>query len=113
MAEQTQQDPAGVAGQGAEQDRPLGAYATLTGTLLTTAGGFAVWLGRSGIEPPDRIAPSDLALVSVATHKLSRLIARDRTTSGPPSLVFKTTQTRPSPTKPRAVNGSSARSESC
>ena len=83
MLQQTQKDPGGAAGsspdrRSGDQDRPLGAYAALTGTFLTAAGGFAVWLRRSGIEPPDRIAPGDLALVSVATHKLSRLIARDR-----------------------------------
>ncbi|MDQ6914946.1 MAG: DUF1360 domain-containing protein, partial [Actinomycetota bacterium] len=43
--------------------------------------GFLVALRRSGRELPERIAADDVLLLGVATHKLSRLIARDRVTS--------------------------------
>jgi hypothetical protein len=42
---------------------------------------FAGWLRRSGRELPDSVAPGDLALITVATHKASRLITKDRVTS--------------------------------
>jgi hypothetical protein len=63
------------------EDRPLGSYALLTGTFAALAGAFGVWLRRSGRELPERVALGDLALVTLATHKLSRLIAKDRVTS--------------------------------
>ena len=63
------------------QDRPLGSYGALTGAFLVACGSFAAWFNRSDRTLPDRIAPGDLALAAVATHKLSRLIAKDRVTS--------------------------------
>ena len=45
------------------------------------AAGFGAWLRSSGRELPERVAPGDLALMTVATHKASRLIAKDRVTS--------------------------------
>src|SRR4051812_45241483 len=63
------------------QDRPLGGYAVLTGTFLGSAGAFSAWMHASGRELPERVAPGDLALVTVASHKASRLIAKDRVTS--------------------------------
>lgn len=69
------------AGHSPDQGRPLGGYAALTGVFLGACGAFAVWLRRSGIELPERIDGRDVALFSVATHKLSRLITRDRVTS--------------------------------
>jgi hypothetical protein len=62
--------------------RPLGAYTGLMGIFLGLAGGFAAWLRASGRELPDRVDPGDLALVTVATHKASRLVAKDRVMSG-------------------------------
>jgi Protein of unknown function (DUF1360) len=64
-----------------EQERPLGGYAALTSLFGALSVGFAEWLRRSGRALPERIAPADLALMTVATHKLSRLIAKDRVTS--------------------------------
>jgi hypothetical protein len=69
------------AGHSDDQERPLGGYATLTGLFLTLCGAFAAWLRMSGRELPERVVPSDLALLAVATHKASRLIAKDRVTS--------------------------------
>jgi uncharacterized protein DUF1360 len=68
-------------GHSPDQPRPLGGYAVLMGAFAAAAGGFAVWFGRSGRELPDRIDAGDLALVTIATHKASRLVAKDRVTS--------------------------------
>ena len=64
-----------------DQHRPLGGYALLTGSFLGSAGGFAAWMRASGRELPDAVSGGDLALVTVATHKVSRLMAKDRVTS--------------------------------
>jgi hypothetical protein len=70
-----------VAGHSPQQERPLGGYAVLAGSFGALAASFGVWLRRSGRELPERIAPADLALLTIATHKVSRLIAKDRVTS--------------------------------
>jgi hypothetical protein len=59
----------------------LGGYAVLTVTLAAAAGGFAAWLRSSERELPEQVPAGDLALMTVATHKASRLIAKDRVTS--------------------------------
>ena len=65
----------------AERDRPLGGYAALTGTFLGLSAAFATWLARSKREVPERPGLADAVLVSVATHKMSRMVTRDRVTS--------------------------------
>jgi hypothetical protein len=75
------QDAGPVAGHSPEEERPLGGYAVLMGSVAAAAGAFTVWLNRSGRTLPERMPASDLALAAVATHKLSRLIAKDRVTS--------------------------------
>jgi uncharacterized protein DUF1360 len=52
----------------------MGAFGVLGGALAVTAR----MLGRSA---PERPSLADVALVSVATHKLSRLLAKDAVTS--------------------------------
>lgn len=64
-----------------ERERPIGAYIALTGAYAGAVGGFAAWLWQSGREVPQRPSAPDLLLMTVATHKLSRLIAKDRVTS--------------------------------
>lgn len=68
-------------GDGRERDLPLAAYATLTGFFATLVASFAAWFRRSGRELPERVSRADLALASVATHKLSRVVTKDRVTS--------------------------------
>lgn len=63
------------------EDRPLGGYAALTATFVSFAVGFSVWIHRSGRELPERIEAGDLALITVATHKASRMLAKNRVTS--------------------------------
>jgi Protein of unknown function (DUF1360) len=69
------------AGHSPAQERPLGGYAVLMASFAAAAAGFAAWLRSSGRAIPERVPPGDLALMTVATHKASRLIARDRVTS--------------------------------
>jgi len=75
------QDIPPFAGHSPDQERPLGSYATLMAVYGAVGGAFSVWLRASDHELPERVPPGDLALVAVASHKLSRLIAKDRVTS--------------------------------
>jgi uncharacterized protein DUF1360 len=80
MAERVQ-DIGPFQGHSPQQERPLGGYAVLIGVFGAVAGGFAAWFRASGRELPERMEARDLALVTVATHKASRLLAKDRVTS--------------------------------
>lgn len=51
------------------------------GTFSALFTAFAIWLRRSDHELPDHVAPEDMALGAVATHKLARAIAKDRVAS--------------------------------
>jgi Protein of unknown function (DUF1360) len=75
------QDRPPFTGHSPDQHRPLGAYGALTATFASAAVGFACWFRASGRELPERIDHHDVALISIATHKASRLIAKDRVTS--------------------------------
>lgn len=75
------QDPGPVDGHSPGQERPLGGYAILLGTFGGLATGYAAWLRWSGRRLPDRIAPGDLLLITLAAHKCAREIGRDRVTS--------------------------------
>jgi hypothetical protein len=68
-------------GHSPQQYRPLGGYAVLTATFTSLAASFAWWLRRSGRELPERMPVGDLLLMTLATHKVARLIAKDRVTS--------------------------------
>jgi uncharacterized protein DUF1360 len=80
-AERAGEEEQRLDGHSPGRERPLGGYGVLTVSFGALAGAFAVWLRRSGRELPERPATSDLALITVATHKVSRLIAKDRVTS--------------------------------
>jgi Protein of unknown function (DUF1360) len=68
-------------GHSPEQERPLGAYLVLMGTFTAACGAFAAWVRATGRTLPERVEPGDIVLVAVATHKLSRLVTKDRVTS--------------------------------
>jgi hypothetical protein len=68
-------------GHSPQQERPLGGYAVLMAVFSAAAGAFATWFRASGRELPERMEARDLALVTVATHKASRLLAKDRVAS--------------------------------
>ncbi len=64
----------------ADEDQPLGAYAALVavfGTGLATVLASAARDGRL----PEEISVKDVVLLGVATHKVSRIVSRDRVTS--------------------------------
>ncbi|WP_331273192.1 DUF1360 domain-containing protein [Motilibacter deserti] len=63
------------------EERPLGSFVALMGTYAAAVGAGALALRASGKQLPERVSAADLALMSVATHKLSRLIAKDPVTS--------------------------------
>ena len=64
-----------------DEDKPLGSYAVLTAVFGTAFAGGLTALARSGRKPPERVGAGDLALIGVATHKLTRLLAKDKVTS--------------------------------
>ena len=61
--------------------KPLAAYAALTGTFAAVATLAEVTRRRRGQDLPERISAGDLALLAVATYKLSRLATKARVTS--------------------------------
>jgi uncharacterized protein DUF1360 len=60
---------------------PLLSYATLMGIFNLLFGGALVAAKRSGRELPERVGVGDLLSIGVASHKLSRLISKDKVTS--------------------------------
>jgi hypothetical protein len=70
-----------TAGYAPGNDRPLGGYlVTLLGYVGVTAG-LVGQASRTGHRAPDRLSAQDVLMVSMATHKLSRLLAKDTVTS--------------------------------
>jgi hypothetical protein len=63
------------------QERPLGSYAILTGAYGTTLAASLAALRVRGHELPESPTAADMLLIGIATHKLSRLIAKDKVTS--------------------------------
>jgi hypothetical protein len=64
----------------ADDERPLAAYGVLSGTFGVALVASLVALERSR-RLPERIEKGDLLLIGIATHKLSRLITKDKVTS--------------------------------
>jgi Protein of unknown function (DUF1360) len=63
------------------QERPLGSYAVLAGVYGTATASGALALRRAGRPLPERPSAADLVLMGVASHKISRLLAKDKVTS--------------------------------
>ncbi len=78
---ETADENAVFAGYSPEEDKPLASYGVLMSVFLSLATTFAAWFRRSGRELPDRIDGRDLVLLTLASHKASRLIAKDKVTS--------------------------------
>jgi uncharacterized protein DUF1360 len=81
MAAVTEQAHDAVAGYAPHEHRPLAAYTGLTATFGAALGGALLALRASGRELPERPAAGDLVLAGIATHKVSRLLAKDKVTS--------------------------------
>jgi hypothetical protein len=65
----------------APDDRPLAAYGGLIGLFNATLVGFLLAARRAGRPLPEHVGFGDIVLLGVATHKLSRLLAKDTVTS--------------------------------
>jgi hypothetical protein len=65
----------------AGSDRPVGSFLAIMATYAAGVGGLSIVLRRRGDVLPERLGLADLALLTVATHKLSRLLAKDPVTS--------------------------------
>jgi hypothetical protein len=64
-----------------DEDRPLRGYAATMTVYGSMVAGLAATARLTGRSIPDRMPAPDILLAAVATHKLSRLIARDPVTS--------------------------------
>jgi hypothetical protein len=83
MTAETQQnaDDGPLAGYAPPRKRPpFGSYALFTGVFNGAFGAALAAAGRSG-RLPEQVAAGDVVLVGVASHKLSRVIAKDKITS--------------------------------
>jgi hypothetical protein len=58
---------------------PIGGYATMMVVFLGSFVGL-VTLARAAGALPERVAARDIALLGVATHKLTRIVTRERVT---------------------------------
>lgn len=71
--------------QGAEYrngaDRPLAGYLSLLSVYATGTGAAALGAKALGRSAPKRLSPWDVAQLAIATHKVSRMIAKDPVTS--------------------------------
>jgi Protein of unknown function (DUF1360) len=63
------------------EDRPLEAFAALIATYMATVTALGALVRCSDRKLPERFKAGDLALMAIATHKLSRLIAKEAITS--------------------------------
>jgi len=81
MATATARAEDAVAGYAPHEHRPLAGYAGLTAVFGATLGGALVALRAAGRELPESLSTRDLALAGIATHKVSRLLAKDKVTS--------------------------------
>jgi hypothetical protein len=64
-----------------DEDRPVESFAVLLAVYLTLVVVLGAVVRARGRELPERVTLEDLALVSVATHKVSRLVTKDPVTS--------------------------------
>jgi hypothetical protein len=63
------------------EHRPLGGYSVLSSVFGASFVGALVAAHRAGRKLPDQLSVTDIVLTGIATHKLSRLIAKDKVTS--------------------------------
>lgn len=63
------------------EQRSLASYAALTAVFGAGVGAATLANRRAGNRIPERFGAGDVILFGMATHKLSRLIARDKVTS--------------------------------
>jgi hypothetical protein len=59
------------------EDRPIGSFLAVTSVYGAVVAGLSALVRASHRELPERISAADLALVTVATHRLARTLAKD------------------------------------
>ena len=64
-----------------DQIRPIESYGPLVAAFNAACGGFLVAYARSGRKLPEHVSAGDVVLLATATHKLSRIITKDRVMS--------------------------------
>jgi hypothetical protein len=64
--------------EGPPEEPPLLPYATLIGIFNLLLGGALMQVRRTGRQLPEQIGAADLLSIGVASHKLSRLLAKDK-----------------------------------
>jgi hypothetical protein len=62
------------------EDLPIAGYLALLGLYEGALAGFVRWWKKKGRALPERPALEDLALVGIATHKLTRILTKERVT---------------------------------
>jgi Protein of unknown function (DUF1360) len=77
-------------------EEPLPSYAALAGLFNLILAVFLLIARKSGRQIPERVETRDIALLGVATHKLSMLVAQDAVTS-PLRAPFTELQEKQSP----------------
>lgn len=70
-----------VTGGYSEDRKPLGSYAGFMGLFGAAFLTFLATSRRTGKQLPERLPASDVLLLGVATHKLTRIVTRDWVTS--------------------------------
>lgn len=63
-----------------DAERPLGSYSLLTTVFSASFVGALLAAHRAGYKLPQDYATKDIVITGLATHKLSRLLARDKAT---------------------------------
>lgn len=71
----------GAYAEHATDDRPLAGYLGLLASYCGLVGAGAGAVAWRRVELPERFSASDLALMTVATHKVSRIVTKDPVTS--------------------------------
>ena len=74
--------PEMVAGYADPEERPpLLSYLSFMGVFATLLGSVLLLARRQGRELPEKVGAGELMLIGTASHKLSRLISKDKVTS--------------------------------
>jgi len=63
------------------ENRPLSGYLAAMGVYASAVTGLALLGRRLGFRAPDRVSPWDVALLGIATHRVTRTMAKDAVTS--------------------------------
>jgi hypothetical protein len=63
------------------EDRPLAGYVAVMATYGTVVAGLTAVARATGRRAPETIEPWDLVLLSLATHKFTRIVTKDSITS--------------------------------